>query len=172
VDSGSAPECVRHAHLPDQVADLTSGVRPSATSSTAFPCPIKAEAFPVPGNNGVWLNDHETCAPVRPQAGEPDPQDPIGCSKVRAFLGRAFKDVELVTKGEDLSLQGSAGPKATAQGREQRSQSLEHRIGAYQHDPASSISAAWSELLVATSAISCRKRRAKSLLLPWFQPAR
>ena len=63
----------------------------------------------MPGDDCFGLDDDQRRTPVRPDAGEPDPQESVGCLQPRALLCGALKNADLVPECNILQLQRSAG---------------------------------------------------------------
>jgi len=62
------------------------------------------EAFAVPGDDDLRLDDDQGGAPVSPDFAEPGPEESIGGGQTRP-LDRAMQDAELVAKGQVFQLQ-------------------------------------------------------------------
>jgi len=73
VDSGGTPQGIRHDHLCDKGLDLRVDWRAAHGGPAGEPCPILAEAVPLPPQNGVRGNDDEGLPPPGPDPGEPNP---------------------------------------------------------------------------------------------------
>jgi hypothetical protein len=115
LDPAPAPRRVVACHPPDQLAKLSIEPRAADRASLGLPSPVEPEALAVPGEDGAGLNDDETRAPTRPQAREPDPEDPVPSSEPRA-ADRALEHPELVAQGKILE---GDGRRAEVQGAEE-----------------------------------------------------
>jgi hypothetical protein len=73
----AAPGGILASHAPDESAKL--GVEPRAADRVrpGLPPPVELEASAVPGEDGGGLHDDEAGASVGPDAGQPDPEDPV-----------------------------------------------------------------------------------------------
>jgi hypothetical protein len=65
----------------------------------------------MPGDDGFPFNDDESGAPLGSKAQEPDPEESVLSSKFWTIDG-TFQDDDLVSQGEDLSLEREARSKA------------------------------------------------------------
>ena len=65
----------------------------------------------MPADDGVWPHDLQAGVPTRPAARQQDPQPSVGALQAQARWRVLVEHGQLVTKGENLSLQGSTGPK-------------------------------------------------------------
>jgi hypothetical protein len=59
------------------------------------------EALPVPADHRLGLDDEQARPPASPQAGTPDPEDPVSPMELRA-LHRALEDDDLMAESEVL----------------------------------------------------------------------
>ena len=75
-DSWSSPERVLFRHSADQLANFDVDLWPSRSASR-LPSPVELEALLVPPDDRFWLHDYEDGAPIRPEAGDPGPEDPV-----------------------------------------------------------------------------------------------
>ena len=84
------------------------GVEPRAADRVrpGLPPPVELEASAVPGQNGGGLNDDEAGPPARPEAGQPDPEDPVPSREAWSAHG-SLEDQELMAEREVL--EGDAG---------------------------------------------------------------
>ena len=76
-------------------------VRPSA-----LPGPEQAEPIPVPRDDGGRLHEEERRSPLGRDAREPGPQEPVSYGQTQARSARAFQNLELVSEGTNLEVQG------------------------------------------------------------------
>jgi hypothetical protein len=80
MDARGAPEGVRGGHTSDQSLDLGGdGWAPSVPATRALR-PVRAEATPLPVQDGVRGHDHEGLSPPGPDSGQPDPEEAISCA--------------------------------------------------------------------------------------------
>src|SRR6516165_10745258 len=98
LDAPTAPGGVLAGHASDEVAKLGVELR-AAGSPLGPPSPIELKALAVPGKDGRGPNDDETGAPPRPEAGQPNPEDPVPVNEPGS-ADRALKHQELVAEGE------------------------------------------------------------------------
>ena len=68
-----APPGIRVGHCANQRADV-GGHRRSPDASAAPPCPPESEASSVPGDDGLWLDDHECRSPSGPERARARPR--------------------------------------------------------------------------------------------------
>jgi hypothetical protein len=95
--SGDAPDVL------DMVAP-NSGTPTPAIPTLAIPELPKQS--PLPTNDRVGFDDDESCAPVRPDAREQGPEEPVPVTQRRAWILPPVDD-ELLAKGEVLGCQAS-----------------------------------------------------------------
>lgn len=76
-------------------------------AATDLPLPERAEASPVPGNDGRWLDDHQSGTPIAPDSAQPRPKEPIQRDQLR-LLDRTTKDTGLVPKREVPRAEGQS----------------------------------------------------------------
>ena len=84
---------------PNQVPDLRWHHR--ATAPPTLPAPVESPPSPMPGNDGLGLDNYQRSLPIRPEAGESDPKYAVSVLKARGFP-ISLKHIELMTKGEVL----------------------------------------------------------------------
>jgi len=77
--------------------------RPPPFAAPNLPGPEQTEALVVPGNHRRCFDDEDTGPPFPPDGRQPDPQQSISSSQLRA-LYRSLQNAELVAEGEDLNL--------------------------------------------------------------------
>ncbi len=73
----------------------------AATPSPRFPAPVETEAFAMPAQDGLRLDDEEVRPPVSPEPGKPEPEDPVSPTEPRA-LHRALKEGYLLAERQVL----------------------------------------------------------------------
>lgn len=88
-------------HAADQPANLGLGIRSADFSRSGFPSPEQPEAFAVPSDHGVWLHEEQGGTPVRPDARQDRPEDPITPPQAWS-LGLPSQSSELLVKRELL----------------------------------------------------------------------
>ena len=118
LDAPAAPGRILARHASDQTANL--GVEPRAADRVGpgLPPPVELEALAVPGQDGRGLNDDETGPPARPQAGQPDPEDPVPTGEPGSG-DRALKDPSWWRRAR-FSRAMAADPKSKARRNVQR----------------------------------------------------
>jgi WD40-like Beta Propeller Repeat/Lon protease (S16) C-terminal proteolytic domain len=108
MSSSYAPEWVGTAHGTDQIPDFLRDGGPSGSSVPDLPSPKQPEAFPVPGDDRLGLDDHQRGFPTGPGSGQPCPEDTVRHSQRRPFLCGASQYTDLVPQGQILYLESSA----------------------------------------------------------------
>jgi len=83
---------------------------------SALPCPEQAKAALMPGEHGRWLYDMERCTPAVPALRQPGPHHPICGRQKKTLTARSIDHGELVSKDDDLDVQGSAAANEKAEG--------------------------------------------------------
>ena len=108
MDARRTPEWVGTAHRSNQLADLARDCGPSGSSVPNLPGPKQAEAFAVPGDDSLGLDDDQSGSPIGPDSGQPCPQETIGHGQLRPFLGVATEYTDLMPQRQDLHLEVGA----------------------------------------------------------------
>jgi len=72
---------------------------------------MPGESSAVPTEDGVGLNYLETSPPPGPESAQQNPKEPVAALEAQATRRVLLRNRELVTKREDLHLQGSTGSK-------------------------------------------------------------
>jgi len=67
----------------------------------------ESKALPMPRDDSGWLEDDECRSPIGPDVTEPGPEEPIRPGQLGS-LHRTLKHTNLMTKRENLELQGRA----------------------------------------------------------------
>lgn len=80
----------------------------------------------MPGDDGLGLDDHECGAPLGPETGEPDPQEPIGGMQVQARTPGTFEYQQLVPERKHVGLQRRSGSNHVSQAREEGQEKRPH----------------------------------------------
>ncbi len=80
---------------------------------TTLPGPVILEAFPVPSDHGLRLDNDEAVSPSRPGAGEPEPEDTV--SFLQPWVsGPPAENDQLLAEGQilcnEVGLLGEQGP--------------------------------------------------------------
>ena len=114
LDPRGTPGGVLAGRALDQLADLHRGPRSAAPVRARLPAPVEPEALAVPADDRFGLDDHQARAPVRPEAGQPHPEDPVTLAQLGA-VHRTPKDTELVPEGQILGGQGRSGEDERAE---------------------------------------------------------
>src|SRR5256884_520581 len=76
-----------------------------------FPGPMPGEGSAAPTEDCVGRNHLQTSPPTGPESVQHNPSEPIAVVEAQATRRVLLENRELVTKREDLRLQGSAGSK-------------------------------------------------------------
>jgi hypothetical protein len=77
MDAGRSPEWVRFAHLANQRTEARGQRRPTDAAASRVPTPIGGESAPVPTHHGGRRHYLNRLPPVRPDAREQHPEQPI-----------------------------------------------------------------------------------------------
>src|SRR4051812_47527310 len=72
-----APTRILVAHAADQIANFARDHRAARLTPPDLPRPEKAKRLALPTNHCLGLHDDQRRAPIRPGAGEPNPQEPV-----------------------------------------------------------------------------------------------
>jgi hypothetical protein len=72
---------------------------------------MPGESSAVPTEDGVGLNHLQASPPTGPESVQHNPQKPVATVEAQATRRVPLKNRKLVTKREDLRLQGSTGSK-------------------------------------------------------------
>jgi len=112
VNPWRAPSRIGHAHLANQIDDLSRRGR-SALWMTTLPAPVQPESSPMPGDHCFGLDHDKGRSPTMPEPREPSPEYSI-CDAELDFVGtlRTSKDQELMTKRQYLRVEVSSAPEA------------------------------------------------------------
>jgi len=65
----------------------------------------------MPGDHRFGLYDQQRRAPLRPEAGEPNPEQSVRQFQTKPAAPRPLEDGDLVAESQDLDLQGSVSLK-------------------------------------------------------------
>jgi len=74
MDPRRSPEPIGQTHLADQLPNLPIDRRPSRFALPTLPSPIATEPSSMPGDHRFGLYNQQRRAPLRPEAGEPNPE--------------------------------------------------------------------------------------------------
>jgi len=88
---------------------------------------MPGESSAVPTQDRVGLNHLQTSPPTGPESVQHNPQEPVAAVEAQATRSVLLKNRKLVTKREDLRLQGSAGAKAGSNQGEKGDEKRAHR---------------------------------------------
>src|SRR5262249_47023471 len=116
LDAPPTPRRILASHAVDQLADRGINLRATHPVRGGPPAPVELKALAAPGDDGRGPNDDETGAPPRPEAGQPDPKDPVPASEPGS-ADRALKHPELVAEREILEGDGRRPEEHGAQER-------------------------------------------------------
>ncbi len=89
VDSGSAPQRIGVAHLPDQLNGIWADRLATGFTSSAFPAPEEPEPGAVPLDDSARLNQAKPNLPISPRLREPRPEGAVQWGQARAFIATA-----------------------------------------------------------------------------------
>jgi len=129
VNPGRAPQGVGLGHPADERSDLRGDRRAAGPAPPTLPGPDELEASALPPDDGLGLDDGDGLPPAAPQAGQQDPQHPIGGPQAWTRSG-ALEDGQLVPQGEVLEHQGPLGGDPTGEaGEDQGEHGGQHRSG-------------------------------------------
>ena len=101
VDTWRSPRWVRVAHLANQCSQVSCQRRSTDAAGSRFPAPIGRERAPMPTHDGGGRHDLHP-PPVRPNAREQDPDQPIDRTKARPFRGVPLEHGELMPEHENF----------------------------------------------------------------------
>src|SRR3954471_13173033 len=127
VDLGRTPERVLATHSPNELAYFLRHGWPSTLTMATLPCPEQTKSLPLPANDRICLDNHQSPSPFRPPAGQPSPKPTICGAQSRSFHG-TLQHVQLMPKCQDFNLKGGAATKRASQEGKQRRQNG-HRRG-------------------------------------------
>ena len=116
MDPRGAPERVLAAHTADEITGFARYGRASISPPSRFPSPIKAKAFAMPTDDGLWLHNDQHLTPVRQDPRKDHPQQPICQTQRRTWRG-PFDRGELMAKRQELQLKNRAAAEAVAEQR-------------------------------------------------------
>jgi hypothetical protein len=88
---------------------------------------MPGESSAVPTENGVGLNHIETSPPTGPASVQHNPQEPVAAVEAQATRRVLLENCKLVTKREDLRMQGSTRSKSGGYQSEKSDEKRAHR---------------------------------------------
>jgi hypothetical protein len=84
----------------------------------------------MPADDGLGFDDYQCGSPVRPQPGQPNPQQAVSSAQTNAMAAiRALQDQELMAQGNDFCLQSCPSSEAGWHGEKQRGEEGKHGSG-------------------------------------------
>ena len=95
-------------------------------SPAALPIPIEPEPASVPPDDRIRFDEHESLAPVRPEAKEDYPQDTVRSAKPESSSIASMQNGELVAESENLHLQQGPRPQCRCKPGKHRDQHVTH----------------------------------------------
>ena len=101
LDSWGSPERILPRHATDESPHLGIDLRSTDLAEPRLPPPVQPEALPMPTDDRFRLDDDEDGAPIRPEAGQPSPEDPVALPEPRPFRA-LLQDRDLLPEGEVL----------------------------------------------------------------------
>src|SRR4051794_39181776 len=108
VNARRAPARILVAHAPDEIPNIVRDRWPPSLASADLPRPEEAQRLAVPGNDCFGLDNDQRRTPLRPHAGEPDPQKTVNCLQPWALCRGALKNADLMPERNILQLQRCA----------------------------------------------------------------
>ena len=96
------------ADAADEVANLAWDGRTPRLAPPNLPRPEEVKCVAVPRNNCFRLHEDQRRTPTWPHAGQPNPQESVGCVQLRPFLRGASKHAKLMAECNILQLKRSA----------------------------------------------------------------
>ena len=92
-----------------------------------FPSPMPGESSAVPTEDRVGLNHLQTSPPTGPESRQHNPQESVAAVEAQATRGVLLENRKLVTKRENLRLQGRTGSKTGGYQSEKGDEKRAHR---------------------------------------------
>jgi hypothetical protein len=129
LNAPAAPGRILASYPTDQMANLRVELWTADRLGSGLPSPVELEAAAVPGQDGGGLHDGQAGPPSHPDAGQPDPEDPVPTGEPGSG-DRALKNPELVAQGEILE---GDGHRPEQQGAEERPETEHEEHGAPRH---------------------------------------
>src|SRR5664280_1912654 len=122
-----APERVRAAHLANERAQLSRGLR-SANTVARSPAPIRSKAGAVPANDRFRSNNRNRAQDGRKPAIEPNEQKTIGIVQVRPFRHPSSEYIDLLPQHQDFCLQLCSRLEERSQYAENQLEQILHQV--------------------------------------------
>jgi hypothetical protein len=108
VNARRSPQRILAAQRSNQVPDFARHYGPSSSAVPNLPGPKQAEAFAVPGDDGLGFDDDQRGPPIGPDSRQPRPEHAVRHGHLRPFLGRASDHTDLMPQRQDLHLESGA----------------------------------------------------------------
>ncbi len=120
-----SPPCLVTVSAND-ISNLPRDRRSPAATPARLPGPEQSEAFAMPADDCFRLDDHQGTAPIRPKAGDQDPEPTIGW--MQSWSGRLpVQHGQLLAHRQALEIRGSQCPiKPMQNGYEEQGEHLSH----------------------------------------------
>ncbi len=126
VNAGCTPQGVGLAHAPNEITNVRRHFWPTGKAAR-FPGPMPGESSAVPTEGRVGLNHLQTSPPTGPESVQHNPQEPVAAVEAQATRRVLLENCKLVTKREDLRIQGSTGLKTGGYQSEKCNEKRAHR---------------------------------------------
>lgn len=84
-DARSSPQWILPRHATDEFANLDIDRWPTNLATSRLPSPVESEALLVPTDDRFGLYDEEHASPIRPETGQPYPEDAVARPQSRAL---------------------------------------------------------------------------------------
>jgi len=123
VDSRRAPTWILLGHLPDMVPNLGAHFRPANPVCPRSPAPEKAATGPLPADNGVGLDDHQSIGPPGPKSTKGNPEELVPLPQARVWPF-PFEDDDLLAQGQNFKTKLRAAAEEAANVEEQGNDEL------------------------------------------------
>jgi hypothetical protein len=117
VNPACTPQGVGLADAPNEITNVFRYVWPSRKKSR-LPAPMPGECSAVPTEDRIGRNHVKTSPPIGPESAQHNPQQSLAAVEAQAMRRVVLENRQLVTKGEDLRLQGGTGSKTGGHQRE------------------------------------------------------
>src|SRR3990170_2328422 len=121
-----APKCVRTAHLANERAQLSRGLR-SANTVVRSPAPIRPKPSTVPANDGLRPDNRNRAQDGGKPAIEPNEQNAIGIVQIWALRHPPAKHVDLLPQDQIFRLQPCSRPKERSQDAKNQLEQISHQ---------------------------------------------
>jgi len=107
-------------------SDERPDLRVDGWTTASVSAPVEFEAFAMPADHGLRLQEDQGVLPVGPQAEERDPECAVSLGQFRAF-GLALHNGQLLSQGQVLERELALRLQARSGGCEQGVQQVKHR---------------------------------------------